>query len=119
MQCSACKEEISDGAKQCENCGTLLVKTDQKKGVQETAQPIWWKYSVFADKSIERIDQILFFVYIGFAFYIPISAIISLILIHVVRKKNVNDVYRKAGTVVLVGVALFSMIASYVRTMNK
>lgn len=130
MLCMSCKKEIKENSEKCEHCGALLAVTDHQNSMQETAsvpghrqadaaQQAWWKYSVFADKSIARIDQILFFVYIGFAFYIPVSAILSLIIIHFVRKNDINDVYRKSGTVVIIGIAIFSMIATFIRTMNK
>ena len=113
MQCSVCKEEIKEGEEICGHCGA----SNRQSEYRNSSHQVWWKYSVFSDKSIERLDQILFFVYIGFAFYIPFSAILSLIIMHVVRKKKINSVYRKAGTVVVVGIAIFSMIVRFVRTM--
>ena len=115
MQCSVCKKEIEEGEGKCHHCGAQMGKSE----LQKSSQQVWWKYSVFADKSVDRLDQILFFVYLGFAFYMPISAIVSLVLIHVVRKKNLNDVYRTAATVVIVGIAIFSMVVTFVRSAPK
>jgi hypothetical protein len=109
MRCSTCNSEIRENDEKCGQCG----------GLSDKAVQVWWKYSVFADKSIDRLDQVLFFVYTGFAFYIPISVLVSLVIIHMVRKKDVNDVYRKAATVVIVGVAIFSMVVNFVRHSPK
>ena len=127
MQCSVCKEEIKDGLAKCGHCGASIESTAQEKKVAELqpgnkkigiVQQPWWKYSVFSDKSIARVDQILFFVYIGFAFYIPISAVLWLLAIHIIRKNSVNDVYRKSATVVVIGVSVFSLVANFIRQFN-
>jgi hypothetical protein len=115
MQCSKCKAEINEGDEKCRHCGVSMENPEQPKASQQ----VWWKYSVFADKSVARLDQILFFAYVGFAFYIPISAIVSLVLIHAVRKKEVNKVYRTAATVVVVGIAVFAMVVNYIRQAPK
>jgi hypothetical protein len=130
MRCSMCNSEIREGDEKCGLCGGLPERNDsqksaseagpgQKAGQSDKAVQVWWKYSVFSDKSIDRLDQILFFIYIGFAFYIPLSVLVSLIIIHLVRNKEVNDVYRKAATVVIVGIAVFSMVVNFVRHSPK
>jgi hypothetical protein len=91
----------------------------QKPGQRDKDQQAWWKYSVFADKGIVRLDQILFLVYIGFAFYMPITAVASLVLIHVVRRNNVNGVYRTAASVAIVGIAIISTAVTFLRYAYK
>jgi hypothetical protein len=130
MHCPSCKKEIKDGSNKCAHCGAMVSGNDRQIIVEEVksatvtrqappAQQSWWKYSVFADKSISRLDQILFFVYIGFAFYIPISALLSLVIIRVIRKNDVNAVYTKTATFVVIFMAVFSMAATFIRQMNR
>jgi len=130
MQCVSCKKEIKDGSEKCIHCGAFVPGNDLPEKLEggksapvvqqeATSQQSWWKYSVFADKSISRLDQILFFVYIGFAFYIPISALLSLVIIRFIRKNDINDVYKKTATIVIIFMAVFSMAANFVRHYNK
>jgi len=129
MQCTSCKKEIKEGSSKCPHCGVLVAENDSQRNVKEVkslptgrqvkSEQSWWKYSVFSDKSISRLDQILFFVYIGFAFYIPISALLSLVIIHVIRKDALNAVYKKTATVVIVFMAIFSILANVIRHFHK
>lgn len=91
----------------------------QKTGQTDKDQQAWWKYSVFADKGIIRLDQLLFFVYIGFAFYMPVSAVASLVIIHVVRRNNITSVYRTAASVAIVGIAIISIAITFARYAYK
>jgi zinc-ribbon domain len=127
MRCSSCKKEIKDGSKKCAYCGAMIASHDLQNTVQEgkpetvdrqppAAQQSWWKYSVFADKSISRLDQILFFVYIGFAFYNPITALLSLASIYVIRRNDVNAVYTKSATVIIIFVAAFKILIYIYKT---
>jgi ABC-type siderophore export system fused ATPase/permease subunit len=130
MYCPSCKKDIKDGSEKCGHCGAVVIGNDHRNMLEDVhsgtvnpqasaAQQTWWKYSVFADKSISRLDQILFFVYIGVAFYMPISALLSLVVIRVIRKNNVNAVYTKTATIVIIFMAVFSMAANFIRQINR
>lgn len=122
MQCPFCKEEIQEGAIKCKHCGSTLSGSmssatfdEQQNKNHEATQKAWWRYVPLTDKSIKPIDKGLWIAYAVLAYLIPISAVISLIAINVVRKNNIHGTYKKAANFTTILIALLSFVAGFMR----
>lgn len=125
MQCPFCKEEIQEGAMKCKHCGSMLSSDtstafaeQQNKTHETTTQKSWWRYVPLTDKSIKPIDKGLWIAYSVLAYLIPISAVISLIAINVVRKNNIHSTYKKAANFTTILIATLSFAAGFMKLLR-
>lgn len=123
MQCPFCKEEIQEGALKCKHCGSMLntqgrMSATVAEQFSKTTQKPWWKYVPLTDKSIKPIDKALWIVYAVLAYLIPISAVISLIAINVVRKNNIHGTYKKAANFTTILIASLSFVAGFMKLLR-
>lgn len=120
MQCPFCKEEIQEGALKCKHCGSMLDNSTSTTftGQQGTIHKSWWKYMPLTDKSIKPIDKALWIVYVALAYLIPISAVISLLIVYLVRNKYIHNTYKKAATFSIILIALLSFAAGFMKALK-
>lgn len=123
MVCPFCKEEIVEGAIKCKHCGSMLNDSmsptafdEQQNKNHETTQKSWWRYVPLTDKSIKPIDKGLWIAYAVLAYLVPISAVISLIAINVIRKNNIHGTYKKAANFTTILIATLSFVAGFMRS---
>jgi uncharacterized membrane protein YvbJ len=119
--CSKCGKSLSDTNKsenQNQNHSSnpennanisLSSNSNSNSNSNQTTQPNWIKYSPLWDKSISTLDKVLWFVYLALAILVPISAVFSLIFLHLVRKPHVHSTYVKVASFVII---LFAVIFS-------
>ncbi|MGB9756110.1 MAG: zinc ribbon domain-containing protein [Desulfurella sp.] len=128
MFCPYCGTLNPDDAVFCHKCGKALSGTNKSENQNQnhssnpennanislssnsnsnqTTQPNWIKYSPLWDKSISTLDKILFIVYLVLTVLVPISAVFSLIFLHLVRKPHVHSTYVKAVSFVIILLAV-------------
>lgn len=75
----------------------------------------WFTYIPWFDKEISILDKFLYLIYVFSALLIPISVLISLIIIYKVRKKHLHERYIKATTFVVVFIGVLSFIYNLIK----
>jgi len=85
----------------------------------EKVKKTWYRYNFINDKSISRTDKILAAFYIIGAAVIPISVVISLIIINYIRKDKVHETYRKSLSFSVTLIAFLSFLANLTSILEK
>ena len=75
-------------------------------------QKPWFRYVPLTDKEISTADKVLYVIYIVAAFFIPLTALISLAVLHFARKKKVHENYVKASSFAIIVIAIL-VVAIY------
>jgi len=84
----------------------------------EEPQKSWWRYVPWSDKNIKGLDKGLYGAYVVMAFLAPISAVVSLILVNVVRKNNIHGTYKKAANFSIILLATLSFVVGLMRNIE-
>lgn len=79
--------------------------------VEKNKKQSWFKYVPLTDKSILKGDKILWIIYVFSTLILPLSAIISLFFIHLIRKNKTHSTYKKAATFGVILIAILSLIS--------
>jgi len=70
----------------------------------------WYRYIPLQDESISKLDRNLYLVYIVFAYAIPVTYIISIVTVFIVRTDKVHATYKKS---LLLYLSIFALIGAY------
>jgi hypothetical protein len=101
MYCPKCGKENADSSKFCFNCGSQLGTSEQK--VSNTAKSqSKWKYNFWKDPNIKKQDKILTVVYAVGTLFLPISAVIWLIVIWFVRGRKLPLIFKQVISIGLI-----------------
>ena len=78
--------------------------------MSKTNENPWYRYLPLQDESIEKLDRNLFLVYIVFAYAIPVTYIISIVSVFIVRTDKLHAKYKKS---LLLYLTVFALIGAY------
>jgi len=70
----------------------------------------WYRYLPLQDESVSKLDRNLYLVYIVFAYAIPVSYIISIVTVFIIRTDKVHSTYKKS---LLLYLTIFALIGAY------
>jgi len=78
--------------------------------VYKTNANPWYRYIPLQDDSVPKLDRNLYLVYVVFAYAIPMTYILSIVTVFIIRSDKLHATYKKS---LLLYLTIFALIGSY------
>jgi len=101
MNCSKCGKENPDSAKFCSSCGNQFGIGEQNVG-STTKPQSKWKYNFWKDPNVGKTDKTWTVIYIISTLFMPLLAVIWLIVVWFVRGKKLPLIYKQFISIALI-----------------
>jgi len=70
----------------------------------------WYRYLPLQDESVSKLDRNLYLVYVVFAYAIPVTYILSIVTVFIIRSDKLHATYKKS---LLLYLTIFALIGAY------